>query len=225
MNTFKRIIVSMKSCIDHVADDFENHEALADEAIKEVQDLISKTRWHLHRVQKMAEQHHKNQQEQQEQADLWTERAIRVNNEAPQKALQCVKRHREAQQQAKIVSQHYQQCLAQQEKVQNDLTHLQNTLQELKNKKTLFAARHNRTGIQNQLGTTGLDILTEVNGVFERWESRLASQEIDVPDMALQDELATEFAKEEDEKELQQLLQTLVKQNIAQDNQGGSHEC
>ncbi len=218
MNSFKRIIISMKSCIDHVADDFENHEALADEALKEMQCLINKTRWHLHRVQQMAKQHEKNQQEQQEQADLWAKRAIRVNTEEPQKALQCVKKHRDALQQVKISAQHYQQCLTQQDKIQNDLTQLQNKLQELKNKKTLYAARQNRTGIQTDLGIPATDTVTEVNGIFERWEGLLVSQEMDVSDMNLTDDLETEFAKEEDEKELQNLLNSLVTKNSACNN-------
>ena len=56
MNSLKRIFVSIKSQIDHVADEFENHEALATAAIQDLQELSRKTRLHLHRVSKMSEQ-------------------------------------------------------------------------------------------------------------------------------------------------------------------------
>ncbi len=36
MNSLKRIFVSLKGQIDHVADEFENHEALAGAAIQDL---------------------------------------------------------------------------------------------------------------------------------------------------------------------------------------------
>ncbi len=70
MNNLKRIFVSIKSQIDHVADEFENHEALAGVAIEDLQEIASKTRLHLHRVSKMSEQYQKQLSDQQEQAKL-----------------------------------------------------------------------------------------------------------------------------------------------------------
>ena len=50
MNSLKRIFVSIKSQVDQVADEFENHEALAGAAIQDIQAIGSKTRLHLHKL-------------------------------------------------------------------------------------------------------------------------------------------------------------------------------
>ncbi|NOQ14847.1 MAG: hypothetical protein GQ583_10290, partial [Methyloprofundus sp.] len=133
MNNLKRIFVSIKSQIDHVADEFENHEALAGVAIEDLQTIASKTRLHLHRVSKMSEQYQQQLLEQQEQARLWSERAIKVRQEDEQKALQCVKRLRQVQQQIKSLEQQYQESRAQEEKIRTDLELIQEQLQSLKN--------------------------------------------------------------------------------------------
>ena len=116
MNNLKRIFVSIKSQIDHVADEFENHEALAGVAIEDLQEIASKTRLHLHRVSKMSEQYQQQLVDQQEQAQLWSERAITSRKKDEQKALQCVKRLRQVQQQIKSLEQQCQESTAQKEK-------------------------------------------------------------------------------------------------------------
>ena len=94
MNSFKRLFVSIKSQLDHVADDFENHEALAEAAIQDLQEIARKTRLHLHRVVKMTEHYEKQLHEQQVHARLWSERAVKVRQEDEQKALRAAKKFR-----------------------------------------------------------------------------------------------------------------------------------
>ena len=51
----------------------------------------------------MSAQYQKQLEEQQEQARLWSERAIKAKDEDEQKALQCVKRLRQTQQQITLL--------------------------------------------------------------------------------------------------------------------------
>jgi phage shock protein A len=60
----------------------------------------------------MSEQYQQQLAKQQEQVYLWSERAIKVRAEDEQKALQCVKRLRVAQQQVNLLEQQYQQSTA-----------------------------------------------------------------------------------------------------------------
>jgi len=57
MKNIRKIFISIKSQIDSIADDFENHEALAGAAIKDLQELAVTTRQHGYRVQKMVQQY------------------------------------------------------------------------------------------------------------------------------------------------------------------------
>ncbi|MCF7969754.1 MAG: PspA/IM30 family protein [Methylococcaceae bacterium] len=208
MNSLKRIFISLKGQIDHVADEFENHEALAGAAIQDLQAIASKTRLHLHRVSKMSAQYQKQLAEQQEQACLWSERAIKVRAEDEQKALQCVKRLRLAQQQVNLLEQQYQQSTAQEAKVRNDLNTISEQLLVLKNKKEILAARQNRAGIQREHRG---DSMQDVQSVFERWEGAVVSTEYEMPDALVDtDNFANEFEREEDELALKIMLDELT---------------
>jgi len=211
MNSLKRIFVSLKGQIDHVADEFENHEALAGAAIQDLQAIASKTRLHLHRVSKMSEQYQQQLAEQQEQARLWSERAVKVRVEDEQKALQCVKRLRLAQQQMNLLDQQYQQSTAQEAKVRDDLNIISEQLLVLKNKKEILAARQNRAGIQREHQG---DSMQDVQSVFERWEGAVVSTEYEVPDAIVDtDNFANEFEQEEDQLALKMMLDELTESN------------
>jgi len=208
MNSLKRIFVSLKGQIDHVADEFENHEALAGAAIQDLQAIASKTRLHLHRVSKMSEQYQNQLQEQQEQMHLWSERALKVRAEDEQKALQCVKRLRLAQQQMNLLEQQYQKSTAQEAKVRDDLNTISEQLLVLKNKKEILAARQNRVGIQREHQG---DSMQDVQSVFERWEGAVVSTEYEIPDATVDtDNFANEFEQEEDELALKMMLDELT---------------
>lgn len=219
MNNLKRIFVSIKSQIDHVADEFENHEALAGVAIEDLQAIASKTRLHLYRVSKMSEQYQQQLQEQQEQARLWSERAIKIRQKDEQKALQCVKRLRQVQQQIKSLEQQYQESTAQEEKIRTDLELIQEQLQSLKNKKEILAARQNRASIQETLGDSHGGSLQEVQNVFQRWEGSVVSSEFDIPEPATDsDNFAQTFEQEEDELALKMMLDELTEQSRSTEN-------
>lgn len=214
MNSLKRIFVSIKGQIDHVADEFENHEALAGAAISDLQAVATKTRLHLHRISKLSEQYQKQLSEQQEQARLWSERAVKARQSDEQKALQCVKRLRQVQQYMSSLEQQCQESAAQEIKIRADLEAIQAQLQALRNKKEILAARQNRASVQGALqdyqGIYGQD----VQSVFDRWEGAVVSSEFDAPETFVDtDYLAQEFAQEEDDLALKMMLDELTEPN------------
>ena len=219
MNSLKRIFVSIKSQIDHVADDFENHEALAGAAILDLQEIARKTRLHLHRIGKMSEHYQKELQENKEQARLWSDRAVKVRQEDEQKALQCVRRLRQTQQRIISLEQQYQESTAQEAKIRADLSAILEQLQALKNKKEILAARQNRASIQEQLMDQRGNPLQEVQNIFDRWEGSVVSAEFDAPDHEEVDSFASTFEQEEDELALKMMLDELTEQDQSTENQ------
>jgi phage shock protein A len=211
MSSLKRIFVSIKSQIDHVADDFENHEALAAAAIQDLQAIAGKTNLHLHRISKLSAQYQKQLAEQQEQARLWSERAIQSRETDEQTALQCVKRLRRVQKQVAVLEQQLQQNTAQEEKIRSDLGAIQEQLQDLKNKKEILAARQNRASVKDALYDKRGHSLQDVQNVFDRWEGSVVSSEFDTPEPLLEiDTLAKDFEQAEDELALKMMLDELT---------------
>ncbi len=222
MNSFKKIFVSIKGQIDQVADEFENHEALAGAAIHDLQELAGKTRLHLHRIKKMSAQYQKQLLDQQEQANLWTERAIKAKQDDEQKALQCVKRLRQTQQQISLLEQQYSNSNAQEDKVTSDLNKIQDQLQILKSKKEILAARQNRAGVQELLQDNHGNPLQEVNSIFDRWEGKVVSSEFDQPEYQNTDQFAHAFEQQEDQLALKMMLDELTESpETSEDNSIG----
>lgn len=219
MNSLKRIFVSIKTQIDHVADEFENHEALAGAAIQDLQALAGKTRLHLHRVGKMSQHYQKQLQEQQEQARLWAERAVKVRQEDELKALQCVKRLRQTQRQITLFEQQYQESTAQEAKIRDDLNAIQEQLQILQNKKEILAARQNRTSVQEALLDRRGTPLQDVQNIFDRWEGSVVSAEFEAPDHIETDSFASTFEQEEEELTLKMMLDELTGQTKSTEKQ------
>jgi phage shock protein A len=225
MNSFKRIFVGIKTQIDHVADEFENHEALAGVAIEELQEIASKTRLHLHRVSKMSEKYQQQLTEQQEQASLWSERAIKISKDDEQKALQCVKRLRQVQRQIKSLEKQCEESTAQEEKIRADMELIQEQLHSMRNKKEILAARQNRANLQESLGDNHSGSLKDVQSVFQRWEGSVVSSEFSVPEQSDDaDSFAKPFEQEEDELDLKAMLDELTEQSSCSDKKQGEND-
>jgi phage shock protein A len=219
MNSFKRIFVSIKSQIDHVADEFENHEALAGAAIQDLQALQQKTRLHLHRVGKLSAHYQEKISQEQEQARLWSERAIKVRAQDETKALKCVKRLRDTQRQIALLEKQYAQSSAQENKIRSDLEVIQEQLQILKNKKEILSARQNRNSVQEVLQEKHGTSLHEVQNIFDRWEGSVVSTETESFIVDEGDNLAQAFEQEEDELTLKMMLAELTEQPSTTDKQ------
>jgi len=217
MNSLKRIFISVKGQIDHAADEFENHEALAGVAIQDLQSIASKTRLHLHRISKMTEQYQKQLDDQKQQQELWTARAIKAKKQDEQKALQCVKRLCQTKKQISLLEQQHEASTQQENKIREDLNTIQEQLLVLKNKKEMLAVRQTRTQLQNSIQDNKENSLDNVQQVFDRWEGRIVSEEYDVPaDMS--DTLSSSFEQEEETLALKMMLDELTDSSNSSDN-------
>lgn len=206
MNNFRKIFISIKSQIDSIADDFENHEALADSAINDLQQLAVNTRQHEFRLHKMIKQYQQQLTDMEKEAALWTERAIKVRSEDEQKALQCVKRLRAVKQQIDQISKQLSQSETQATHIQADLQAIQEQILQLKTKKELLAARQNRSQLQKSLQGSTISSI-DVQGIFDRWEGSVVGDEF--VSSQQEDPLSSSFDQQEDELELRLMLEEL----------------
>lgn len=218
MNNSKKIYISIKSQIDALADDFENHEALAETAINDLQQLAVTTRQHEFRVNKMVTQYQQQLNALEKEATLWSERAIKIRDEDEHKALQCVKHLRSVKQQIDQISKQLHESENQAGNIQTDLHAIQEQILQLKTKKELLAARQNRSQIQKSLqgsSTSSIDI----QGVFDRWEGSVIGDEY--VSSQEQDDLSSTFDQQDDELELQLMLEELEKSKTSHSDQAG----
>ena len=209
MKTLKKLIISIKSQIDCAADQFENHEALANAAIKDLQGIGAKTSIHLRHLQEMSSRLQQKLDGLQEESTRWSSRAVEIREQDEQRALECVKRLRQIQSQITQVEKQLPESSRVEMQVKTDLENIQGRLQMLKKKKELLAARQNRADVISALDQQAAFSTDDIQDVFERWENNVVGAEFQYPDLPEEDTFAAEFEKAEDDIELKAMLDEL----------------
>ncbi len=210
MNSLKRIFFTLKTQLDNVADDFENHEAVAQAAIQELEAYRSKTLIHQHRLHQMIEQYETKRADLHQQAESWSARAVKLKGQNEQKALECVKRMLQTKQHIKELEPQLSKARDQFGQLDKDLTDIQAQLQALHTQKEVLSARQNRIQLQSSMSTGTANPTTGAQAIFKRWEQSVAGAELTGPLPPVKDRFAEEFEQEESEQELKHILEELV---------------
>ena len=216
MNSLKRIFFSLKAQLDDVADDFENHEAVAEVAIKELQGYQGKTRIHQHRLQEMIQQFESKLAELENEAETWSARALKLKVHDEQKALECVKRLLQVQKQIKAIVPELTKAKEQQAQCHKDLAEIQAQLHSLHTQKEVLSARQNRIQLQTSLRTDQVNPAIGAQAIFKRWEQSVIGAELTGPIPPIKDSFADEFVQEESAFELKMLLDELANKQQAE---------
>ncbi len=220
MKNLKRLVISVKSSINTLIDEVENHEAQAESVLAELVSLEKNTRLQLHRLAKLGKDYQQHIEELQQQAYTWSKRAIQIREEDESKALQCVKRMRDYQQQHKRVEKLLDNVNEQKNKSADDLRYIRQQIRQLRNKKAILAARenHHRIPLHKAKDTTPLQ---DMNDVLSRWEEHIVCHENETDDPEIDDELDQAFTDVEDELELHTMLTELCQTDSSSNDQPG----
>ncbi|NOT13537.1 MAG: hypothetical protein HOP23_17210 [Methylococcaceae bacterium] len=216
MNSLKRIFFTLKAQLDDVADDFENHEAIAGVAIKELEAYQGKTRIHQHRLQEMVEELELKLAELNNEAETWSARAVKFKDQDEPRALECVKRMRQVQQQIKALEPQLAKAQEQYGQLHNDLAAIQSQLHSLSTQKEVLSARQNRIQLQTTLQADNGNPTTGAQAIFKRWEQSVIGAELTGPIPPIKDSFADEFVQEESALELKMLLDELAAKQQAE---------
>jgi phage shock protein A len=208
MNPFKRLYVSVKAQINEVADDFENHEAVADAAIHELEKLAARTRVQLGRVDREIKTMEERQASLRQDAAAWTQRAVRsAADEA--RALECVRRLEAVEREAETLERALQEALALRGKVRAEHERQVAKLDEAKRRRTLLSSRQYQAEYASLPGLLGGNEADGIDAVLDRWEVRLSGADSGL-ELYGADSLAAEFEQAERAEALRQRLANLV---------------
>lgn len=212
MNPFKRLYVSVKAQINEVADDFENHEAVADAAIHELDKLAARTRVQLGRVDREIKSMEERQARLRQDAATWSQRAVRVAADEA-RALECVRRLETVEREAGTLERALQETLALRGKLRTEHERQTAKLDEAKRRRTLLSSRQYQAEYANLPGLLGGNEADGIDAVLDRWEVQLSGAESG-EGFCGADSLAAEFERTERAEALRQRLADLV--NAAQ---------
>ncbi len=211
MNSFKRLIISVKSQIDQVTEGLENHEALAEAAIQEVELLRKQNCQHLYRLGKSKAREQTLIDRLEEEVDRWRERAIRIRARDENKALECVKRMKETENRIKQHRRALEKITRQHEQALQDLSCIDSKIDSLRNRKLLLSARQTH-GQASSVMRSLADDEDELEAIFDRWEETVAVSECGRLDVVPPEpDLDEEFRREEEQAELKSMLDDLTR--------------
>lgn len=212
MNTFKRLIYTFKASVGQVVDDFENHQAVAEAAIQELEQLYAQTRVQHQRVARQANTLRENIEQAQREAEAWGERAAACRNEDEAKALECLRRRRTVRQRSESLEAQERETLKLKDKIAGDLQQLLAKLDELKRRKELLTSRQSQSAALSLVQGFGWDSASSVEALLDRWESRIegARPLADDDGCDSRDDFASRFEKAELEAALKAELDALA---------------
>lgn len=215
MNTLKRLSSSIKANIDWMIGQIENHEGLIEATIREVHQTAARAKVQLNKVRADGQAIRRKLIELRESEELWLERAKKVAKGEEEKALACLKRKNALAAQIKSLEEQHVEHSRTEKLLTEDLTRIEEKLLKLKNQKNLMRSRQSRAEALNLLNHEDSQVFSEIDSIFERWETKVTEYEMQSGCYAQcgPDSLEQDFLSNEEETELRAQLQEILNNN------------
>lgn len=213
MNTFRRWTAGVFSRIDMIVAQVENHEALVNQALRELQQATARAHVQLKRVQRDGEQMRRQLADAQEASIQWKERAKRTVDDE-KRALECLKRSKRA----KRAVQELDRRVAEHERIEQqlaaDVRGLEERLDKLKEQRNLMRTRQSRAEAMGVVQGGKIEIEGQIDEVFDRWEMRVTESEYaGGVTLSSEDRFEDDFVSEEEADELRAELDELRRED------------
>jgi len=211
MRYLKNLFISVNAKAEEVANRFENHEAVADTIIKEVEEGAAKVKVKLVQVQRNIIKRRNELEAMLGQEKVWVERTRKIEPVDEKRALECVKRIRDLR---KEIEDHRSE-LKETEVLEKQLADNQKTidkkLNELRRKRESLAGRQSCTEALQTLQNENSGTLSDIENLFSRWETVITHGEIRCDQHKIEtDDLDDSFRKEEENTGLLATLKEIV---------------
>jgi len=210
MKTLKRFATTIVSSFDWMISQVENHEALVDAAIRDVQQAGARAGVQLKRVKQDGINMRKRMQELRESAEVWKERAQKSADLDEKRALECLKRRKRLEREIAALEEQERGHAQVEKQLSADLKVIEERLGVLKQQRNVLRTRQSRAEALKTLHGDDSYLLTEIDGILERWESKVAEYELQGEcAVSGEDELEQEFLSKEEEEELKEELKEI----------------
>lgn len=208
MNSMKRLTLSIRARLDQVLSEVENHEALAQSAMKELHESIAGARVGLNRVERDEARLNKQKDDAASSAIRWRERAKAETDQ--DRAIECLRRARQADEIVTSITQRLSDQKNIRERLTGEVRQLEVRYSDLQSRYHLMRTREARARAFETLQNDVAGIGGEVDRVFERWEGRVTRSEYEggvIFDN--EQDLEARYLETEERQELLVELQTL----------------
>jgi phage shock protein A len=212
MKALRRLSSSVAHSFSWVISQIENHEALVEGAISDVQYSFAEATVQAKRIQKELDAVNTRKAELSKAIDLWKSRALQIKDSDQAKALECIKRLKSCEHESKLCETRQKEYLKLQEQLKSDLKTIEQKLAELKLKKNEMRSRQVCAEALHNVDLSNPSSFSEIDNIFERWEHRIMQFESTNCNLNT-DQLEEEFSSAEEQEELKAYLDQLGSKN------------
>jgi phage shock protein A len=204
--SLRSVTVSIRSRLDRVLCQIENHEAVAASALQDLHVTLARASSQLARLARSGERLRAELARARHESEQWRSRARECTDDA--RALDCLKRSRQCRDRGTELQRRIEEQQSLEQRLRRDLSDLEGRHREMLERHRALRARESRAQAY-QLVNEGA-LMPSLEDVFERWETQVTEQEyIYVAEEDKLDRLEQEFEAEEERAALLQELASL----------------
>ncbi len=210
MNIIKRWTAGVTSRVDWMVSQVENQEALVNSALRDARQSAARAKVQLGRVQQDGQRLRQRLQKEELATTSWRERAIQTGKDDEKKAIECLRRSKRSEQLAEQLRQRLIEHEQVEQQLGKDVRAMEEQLNALAEKRNLMRTRQSRAEAVKTIQGGADALSTDLDDIFERWETRVTEQEL-VGSCSLQiDPLEDDFVSQEEESALREELQKIT---------------
>jgi len=212
MKTIRRWTSALTSSFDWMVSQVENHEALINYSIKEVQEAGARAHVQLKRMRLDGQHMRTRITELRDQSDLWKERAKTSAAQDEKRAIECVKRKKRCDREACELETQEREHAKLEKHLGEDLTVIEERLLRLRQQRNTLRTRQSRAEALRALQSDDGQVISEIDDIFERWETKITEYELEGSGRIVkeEDELEAQFTTAEEEIGLREELRALL---------------
>lgn len=178
MNLFTRITATLGATADQAVSRFENHDAIAESALRQARQSVVTARVQHTRVTRDGHELRARVAELYKNEALWTRRAREIGSENEQKALDCLGHRRRCRE---LLAQ-TQERLSRHEQLESDvyarLQEIEGRLEQINQQRNQMRSRESVAKAMDVMGRVETDDQNSVEAVFDRWEISIGETEM-----------------------------------------------
>ncbi len=212
MKVIKRWTSGIFSRVDWAVSQIENQEALINSTLRESREAVARAKVQLGRVQQDGKKLRQRYQDEELAVNRWRERAVQCAKADEQRAVECLRRAKGCEQQAKHLKQRVSEHNQVESQLIKDVRSMEEKLSELTEKRNLMRTRQSRAEALTNMQNSCLNTSSELDEIFDRWEVQVTEKELTGECGIDCDPLEESFAVEEDDAELREELKQLTDQ-------------
>jgi phage shock protein A len=205
MSIIRRLSASITSTVDRAVSKVENHDAIINAALRDTQQAAARSRVRLERVRKDGHNLKTRRANLQQALGQWTERAKSVAADDEAKALECLRRRRECEQQLLALEDSIEKHDELEARVSQQVKKIEARICEVAQQRNMMRSRQSVADAMRTINNV------EIDDTFDRWEINLGETEVLMGATPSTDPLESEFLAEEDTAELRAELAQLLR--------------